>query len=210
MFVCFSHRHSSFSLCFNVFLFFFGCRSHFPPFSSRSEYPFAFDCFIACFVLLLHCLCMFVDSIVTISCALPSQSPAVCGLSNTCLLLKCFRSLVAVVGCVNCSLLLILVCSLFRIELPCVQPHALSLSSKGACLCALMKHNSRWSGNNKQNRKESLTSEGDRVDVLAVIADGHLGLTKTDRVLSGRDSIELLELSLINKLDGRTKVTQEE
>lgn len=76
--------------------------------------------------------------------------------------------------------------------------------------CAFKKHNCWWSGNNKQNTKGSLTGEGDRVDVLAVIADSHLGLTETDRVLSGRDAIELLELSLINKLHGRTRVTQKE
>lgn len=190
--------------CFNVFLLFW-MSIPFPPFSPQ--------------IGISVCVALFVlyvgrpnrnNSFMRFALSVSSCSP------NTCLLLKCFRSLVAVVvvvGCVHYSLVLILVCSLSRLELPCVRNHTpsflLSLSHfKGACVCALKKHNSRWLGNNK--RKESLTGERDRVDVLAVIADGHLGLTKTDRVLSGRDTIELLELSLINKLDGGTRVTQGE
>lgn len=72
-----------------------------------------------------------------------------------------------------------------------VQPHGVYMcSNKHTVGCITIK---------------SLTGEGDRVDVLAVIADGHLGLTKTDRVLSSRNAIELLELSLINKLDEWTR-----
>ena len=50
-----------------------------------------------------------------------------------------------------------------------------------------------------------LTGHGDRVDILAIIADGHLGLSESNGVLSSRDAIKLLELSLVNKLDGRRK-----
>lgn len=37
---------------------------------------------------------------------------------------------------------------------------------------------------------------------LAVVAKGHLGLAETNGVLSCGDAIELLELSLVNALQG--------
>lgn len=36
---------------------------------------------------------------------------------------------------------------------------------------------------------------------LAIIAEGHLGLAKTNGVFSSADAIELLELSLLNVLE---------
>lgn len=50
-----------------------------------------------------------------------------------------------------------------------------------------------------------LTGHGDRVDILAVVADGHLGLSESNGVLSSRDAIKLLELSLVNKLDEKER-----
>lgn len=44
------------------------------------------------------------------------------------------------------------------------------------------------------------SSKGERVDVLTVVAEAHLGLAKTNGVLSGANAIELLELNLINIL----------
>jgi hypothetical protein len=41
---------------------------------------------------------------------------------------------------------------------------------------------------------------------LAVVAEGHLSLAKTNSVLAGADAIELLELGLLNILQGLLSV----
>jgi hypothetical protein len=44
------------------------------------------------------------------------------------------------------------------------------------------------------------TSQSDRVDVFSVITDRHVGLTEADGVFTRRDIVELLQLSLVDKL----------
>jgi len=46
--------------------------------------------------------------------------------------------------------------------------------------------------NNKVVFVSMLTGHGDRVDILAIVADGHLGLSESNGVLSSRDAIKLL------------------
>jgi hypothetical protein len=53
-----------------------------------------------------------------------------------------------------------------------------------------------------------LTSERDGVDVLAIITDRHVRLTKANGVLSSGDAIELLEFSLIDKLQDEKECTK--
>jgi hypothetical protein len=50
------------------------------------------------------------------------------------------------------------------------------------------------------------SGKGERVDVLTIVAEAHLGLAKTNGVLSGANAIELLELNLINILAGEVKL----
>jgi len=48
--------------------------------------------------------------------------------------------------------------------------------------------------------------QGERVDVLAVVTEGHLGLAETDGVLASAGAIELLELGLLNILTGEVNL----
>lgn len=48
--------------------------------------------------------------------------------------------------------------------------------------------------------QEAVSEDGGVLRTFAVVAEGHLGLAKTDGVLASGDTVEFLELSLLNIL----------
>jgi hypothetical protein len=51
--------------------------------------------------------------------------------------------------------------------------------------------------------EQGLTGEEERVDVLAVVAEGHALLAQADGVLPGGDAVEPFEVSLVDASQGR-------
>lgn len=70
-----------------------------------------------------------------------------------------------------------------------------------------MQSTIRTTRSRKRERKGcSLTREEERVDVLAVVAEGHLLLAEADSVLASSDTVEALEVGLVNAAQREVEV----